>query len=54
MELYSPPYLDAGTRPRIADSPPRISYGEWFKNHSPDGVQVGRVPIHIEVDWPVP
>lgn len=45
MEVYSPPYLFRGPRPRIRSSPIAIGYGAVFTVESPDTCRVRRVSL---------
>lgn len=42
-EIYSPPYLFKGTRPRISTAPSTVSYGEQFLVGTPDATLIARV-----------
>ena len=44
-EIFSPPYLFQGARPRIAAAPDRVSYGQTFSVSSPDAASVARVTL---------
>ena len=44
-EIFSPPYLFRGSRPRIAAAPDRVSYGQTFSVSSPDAASVARVTL---------
>ena len=44
-EIFSPPYLFRGARPRIAAAPDRVSYGQTFSVSSPDAASVARVTL---------
>jgi hypothetical protein len=45
MEVYSPPYLHRGPRPRITASPGTVGYGAAFTVSSPDGCRIDRVSL---------
>lgn len=45
MELYSPPYLFRGPRPRVTAAPTAAGYGEEFTVRSPDVCRVRRVSL---------
>ena len=42
-EIFSPPYLFMGARPRISTSPSRVNYGATFQVATPDASTVTRV-----------
>ena len=44
-EIFSPPYLFRGARPRITAAPDRVSYGQTFSVSSPDATSVARVTL---------
>lgn len=43
VEIFSPPYLQRGSRPAIADAPARVAYGETFDVATPDADRIGTV-----------
>jgi hypothetical protein len=45
MEVYSPPYLHRGPRPRITANPGVIGYGANFTVSSPDQCRIDRVSV---------
>ena len=45
MEVYSPPYLHRGPRPRITAGPGLISHGAVFTVSSPDACRIDRVSL---------
>lgn len=45
MEIYSPPYLFRGPRPKITSSPLGITYGTKFEVESPDACRVMQVVL---------
>jgi hypothetical protein len=42
-ELYSPPYLFAGSRPTISAAPPGVVYGQTFSVQTPDAASITNV-----------
>ena len=44
-EIYSPPYLFKGKRPRIQTAPTSITYGSTFTISTPDAASVTRVAL---------
>ena len=44
-ELFSPPYLFRGARPRITASPTRVGYGTPFTITTPDAASITRVSL---------
>jgi hypothetical protein len=44
-ELYSPPYLFAGARPRITDAPGTARYGTTFRVTTPDAAAIAKVSL---------
>ena len=42
-EIYSPPYLFNGARPRITSAPAQVNYGQTFFVATPDGASINRV-----------
>ena len=44
-QIFSPPYLYKGPRPRIASAPERADYGERFKVETPDGSRIEKVRL---------
>lgn len=44
-EIYSPPYLFAGSRPTIASSPATVGYGQTFGVTTPDASSIARVEL---------
>jgi hypothetical protein len=45
IEIYSPPYLFHGPRPRIDDAPPAVIYGGEFEIRTPDAREVDEVAL---------
>ena len=45
MEVFSPPYLHRGPRPRITASPPAVGHGAHFTVSSPDSCRIDRVSL---------
>jgi hypothetical protein len=45
MEVYSPPYLFRGPRPKINSSPAATAYGDDFLVESPDSCRIDRVAL---------
>jgi hypothetical protein len=45
IEIYSPPYLFKGPRPRIESAPSRIGYGERFEVHTPEAEDIDQVAL---------
>jgi hypothetical protein len=45
IEIYSPPYLFAGTRPILTTVPALVHHGQTFVVESPDGPSVARVVL---------
>jgi hypothetical protein len=45
LELYSPPYLFAGTRPQIASAPSAAAYASDITIDSPTAENIGRVAL---------
>ena len=45
MEVYSPPYLFRGPRPRITAAPPSVGYGSTMTIASPDACRIDRVTL---------
>jgi galactose oxidase len=45
MEIYSPPYLFRGPRPRITSSPASVTYDEHVSIESPDACRVRKVAM---------
>ncbi|HEV2378201.1 MAG TPA: choice-of-anchor D domain-containing protein [Terriglobia bacterium] len=45
IEVYSPPYLQNGTRPSITSSPSTLSYGQQFTIVTPDASSITRVAL---------
>jgi hypothetical protein len=45
IEIYRPPYLFQGSRPRIEDAPPAVIYGDEFEIRTPDAPQVDEVAL---------
>ena len=45
MEIFYPPYLDAGTRPTITSAPATLSYGASFEVQTPDAVDISSVVL---------
>jgi len=43
MEVYSPPYLFRGPRPKISSAPATAAYGDDFVIESPDSCRIDRV-----------
>jgi hypothetical protein len=43
MEVYSPPYLFRGPRPKISSAPATVGYGDDFLIESPDSCRIDRV-----------
>ncbi len=43
MEIYSPPYLFRGPRPKISAAPAAVGYGEEFTIESPDTCRIDRI-----------
>ena len=44
-EIYEPPYLFRGPRPRITSSPKRVGYGDTFPVGSPDADSIAAVAL---------
>ena len=44
-ELFSPPYLFRGARPRISSAPAVVRYGEAFRVLTPDAASIARVSL---------
>ncbi len=44
-EIFSPPYLFAGTRPSIQSAPVTLTYGATFTVKSPDAASVGKISL---------
>src|SRR5712691_11266151 len=44
-EIFSPPYLFKGPRPRITATPPTVSYGTSFTVATPDGASISSVSL---------
>src|SRR5215472_5506726 len=42
-EMYSPPYLFAGTRPTISAAPSGVVYGQTFSVQTPDAASITNV-----------
>lgn len=45
MEVYSPPYLFHGPRPKITSGPAATTYGEEFVIESPDSCRIDRIVL---------
>jgi hypothetical protein len=45
IELYSPPYLFKGARPKISSSPPSVNFGQQFTIDTPDAKSVTKVTL---------
>jgi Domain of unknown function (DUF1929)/Galactose oxidase, central domain/Kelch motif len=45
IELYSPPYLFNGARPKISSSPPAVNFGQQFTIDTPDAKSVTQVTL---------
>jgi hypothetical protein len=45
IEVYSPPYLQSGTRPTITSSPSSLTYGQHFSIETPDAASITRVAL---------
>lgn len=45
MEIFSPPYLFRGPRPRISSVPAAVGYGDDFTVESPDACRIDRVVL---------
>jgi hypothetical protein len=45
IEVYSPPYLQSGSRPTITSSPSTLSYGQQFTIVTPDASSISRVAL---------
>ena len=45
MEIYSPPYLFRGPRPRITSSPASVTYDEHVSIESPDACRIRKVAM---------
>lgn len=45
MEVYSPPYLDAGPRPQITAAPATAGYGAVITVNTPDAADIDRVVL---------
>jgi hypothetical protein len=45
IEVYSPPYLQSGTRPTITSAPSTLSYGQQFTISTPDAASISRVAL---------
>lgn len=45
IEVYSPAYLQAGTRPTITSSPSTLSYNQQFTINTPDASSISRVAL---------
>jgi hypothetical protein len=43
FEIYSPPYLFRGTRPRVGAAPAEVSYGRTFSVETPDAASIAAV-----------
>lgn len=43
MEIYSPPYLFRGPRPKISAAPAAVGYGDEFTVESPDTCRIDRI-----------
>jgi len=44
-QIFSPPYLYKGPRPRIASAPKRVDYGEQFSVQTPDSSRIANVRL---------
>jgi hypothetical protein len=44
-EIFSPPYLFAGTRPAIGTAPSTVNYGIAFRVNSPDAPAIAKVSL---------
>ena len=42
-EIFSPPYLFKGARPRISSAPAAVGYGQVFQVSTPDAAAISRV-----------
>jgi hypothetical protein len=45
VEIFTPPYLQRGPRPEIADAPSELAYGHWFVIRSPDAGRIRSAPL---------
>jgi hypothetical protein len=45
VEIYSPPYLFKGARPRITSAPSGVRYGEVFSVQTPDAAAITQVTL---------
>lgn len=45
LELYSPPYLFRGARPRITSAPSRVAWGSRFTVETPDAASIRSVAL---------
>jgi hypothetical protein len=45
VEIFTPPYLQRGSRPRIAEAPSQLAYGQQFGIRSPDAGRIRSVAL---------
>jgi hypothetical protein len=45
VEVFTPPYLQRGPRPRIAEAPSQLAYGQQFEIRSPEAERIRSVAL---------